>query len=137
MDGRLMFPLDPDGPVDRPTICLEKSMTRQSEAESCDINVIMRRYEKTGLLPVSTREAVFTDVSEVGSFREALEVIQRATEGFLELPVAVRARFQNDPVAFVDFCGDPENRAELEELGLVEKAAEAVPASPAPGGTPA
>ena len=43
----------PQGGVDRPTVCEEKSLTRQSEAESCDINQIMKRYEKTGVLPRS------------------------------------------------------------------------------------
>lgn len=122
---RLLFPDWPFGGVDIPTVCSEKSMTRQSEAGSCDINAIMRGYEKTGVLPVEAREAVFADVSTLGSFREVLDVIQAATEGFMELPARVRARFDNDPVAFVDFCGRPENRAELVELGLVEAPAPA------------
>lgn len=126
MGDRLLFPEWPQGGVDRPTVCKEKSMTRQSEAESCDINQIMKRFEKTGVLPVDTREAVFTDVSEIGSFREALDVVARATEGFMALPAHVRAEFGNDPVAFVDYCSDPANRGHLEELGLVEKA-EAAP----------
>lgn len=130
MGERLLYPDWPYGGIDRPTVCQEKSMTRQSEAEACDINSIMKRYEKTGVLPVDTREAVFTDVSEVGSFREALDVVARATEGFMQLPAAVRARFGNDPVAFVDFCGDQANRGELEELGLVEKAEKAPEVAP-------
>lgn len=126
MAERLLYPDWPYGGVDRPTVCGEKSMTRQSEAESCDINQIMKRFEKTGVLPMDTREAVFTDVSEIGSFREALDVVARATAGFMELPAKVRERFGNDPVYFVDFCQDPANRGELEELGLVETA-EAAP----------
>lgn len=117
---RLLFPDWPDGGIDRPTVCKEKTLTRQSEADACDINFIMKRYEKTGILPVSAKEAAFTDVSEVGSFREALDVIQRAEEGFMQLPAKVRERFGNDAVAFVDFCSDPANLAELQDLGVVE-----------------
>lgn len=118
--GRLLFPEDPNGPVDIPTVCPEKSLTRQSEAESCDINVIMKRYEKTGVLPQDMREAVFADVSAFGSFREVMETVRQATDGFMALPADVRARFANDPVSFIDFCADPANLGELERLGLVE-----------------
>lgn len=108
------------GGVDSPTVCREKSMTRQSDAEGADINQIMRRYEKTGVLPLDTREAVFTDVSAIGSYRDALEVMQKAQEGFLALAPAIREQFFNDPVAFLDFASRPENRAELEKLGVLE-----------------
>lgn len=129
MSGRLMYPSDPDGPVDNPTICREKSMTRQSEAEECDINRIMARYEKTGVLPLETREAVFMDVSELGTYQDVLANIQKAEAGFLQLPPKVRERFGNDVASFLDFC-QVANPAELEELGLVEKAPEGAVATP-------
>jgi phage internal scaffolding protein len=129
---RYLYPEWRQGGVDDPTVCSEKSLTRQSDALGADINDIMGRWEKTGVVPFSGREPVFADVSSVGSFREAQEVMVRAQEGFMALPAAVRARFGNDPVAFLDFCGDAANRPELEELGLVEKTAPAVvpPAKP-------
>lgn len=133
MSGRLLFPLDPEGPVDNPTMFVgEKSLTRQSEAAACDINEIMKRAEQTGLLPLEMRVPTYGDVSELGSFREAMEVVGRATEAFMALPVKVRKRFSNDPVEFVDFCSDPANRGELESLGLVEKAAAPVAPAVAP-----
>lgn len=133
MTDRLLFPDWPFGGVDRPTVCKEKSLTRQAGAEEADINFIMKRYEKTGVLPLETQERVFADVSELGSFREAMDVVRAAEESFMSLPARVRARFENDPVAFVDFCSDPGNRDELVQLGLVEPAAEAAPVAPAEG----
>lgn len=109
-----------NGGVGGPTVCREPTLTKQSEAAATDINVIMKRYEQTGLLPQAVREAVFTDVSQVGDFRTALEVIRVAQEGFMQLPAQVRAEFRNDPAEFVDFCSDPGNRARMVELGLVE-----------------
>lgn len=132
MKGRLLFPEDPEGPRDIPTVCKEPSMTRQSEAESCDINVLMKRYEKTGVLPMDMREAVFADVSSFGSFREVMETVRKATDAFMELPAATRAQFGNDPVTFIDFCGDPANLPELERLGLVETAQAPVSSEVAP-----
>lgn len=109
-----------NGGVYTETVCREPTLTKQSEAAACDINLIMKNYDRTGLLPQAVKEAVFMDVSEVGDFRTALAVIQTAQEGFMRLPAVVRAEFRNDPAEFVDFCSDPGNRARLVELGLVE-----------------
>lgn len=119
MGDRYLFPDYKDGAIDRPTVCQEKSLTRQSDLEGSDINAIMKRFEKTGVLPLDTREALFTDVSGIGSYRDALEVIQRAQEGFLALSPAIRERFGNDPVAFLDFTSDPKNMAELTAMGVL------------------
>lgn len=97
-----------------------KSLTRQSEADACDVNLIMARYEKTGVLPSVGREAFFADVSEMGDYREALENVRRADEAFMSLPAKVRGRFGNDAAEFLDFCSDVENRAEMVEMGLIE-----------------
>lgn len=123
MSQRQLYPDWPFGAIDEPTVCKEKSATRQSEAEASDINFIMKRYEKTGVLPVATREALFMDVSNFGTFHEALQHVEEARSAFDALPPKVRARFQNDPVAFVDFCSTPGNRDELVQLGLVEETA--------------
>lgn len=132
---RLLFPQWPQGGVDRPTVDFGKSLTRQSDAESADINVIMNRFEKTGVMPVNAREAVFADVSQIGSFRDAQDAIIRGQEAFMALPAAVRARFENDPVQLMDFASDPANLPELVKLGLVEAAAAAVE-PPAAAGPP-
>lgn len=116
---RLLYPDWPQGGIDRPTVCKEKSLCRQSDFEGSDINAIMKRFEKTGVLPLDTREALFTDVSAIGSYRDALEVMQRAQEGFLALPPGIRERFGNDPVAFLDFTSDPRNMAELTAMGVL------------------
>lgn len=119
MSERLLFPDWPFGGIDRPTVGFEKSLTRQSELESSDINAVMKRYEKTGVLPLDTREAIFTDVSAVGSYRDAVEVMVKAQEGFLALSPGIREKFGNDPVAFLDFASRPENAGELEKLGVL------------------
>lgn len=136
MDQRLLFPDWPHGAIDTPTICKEKSMARQSEFESSDINAIMKRFEKTGVLPMDTRPALFQDVSEIGSYRDALETMRLAEEGFMALSPAIRDKFGNDPVAFLDFTSRPENFAELQAMGILEApdtpkdVAPAAPAAP-------
>lgn len=41
----------------------EPSMTHQSHAESCDINNIIRQFDRTGLLPPPKRPGQYADVS--------------------------------------------------------------------------
>ncbi len=106
-----------------------KSLTRQSEANACNINTIMAKYDKTGLLPVHNRESFYADVSQMGDYQSALENVRMADDAFMELPAKVRAKFDNEVGLFLDFCSDPGNRDEMVEMGLVEApAAVAAPA---------
>lgn len=126
-------------PPPKPVLAkFEKTLTRDSEAKDCDVNVIMARYEKTGMLPVDNRQAFFADVSEMGDYRSALHQVKMADEFFMSLPAKVRSRFDNDPAAFLDFVSDPASRDEMVELGLLEKPkASEGPAPGAPEVTPA
>ena len=113
----------------------DKSLTKQSEAKATDINVIMARYEKTGVIPVSKRQAFFADVSTVADYRSVIERVRAVSEYFMEQPAELRAEFENDPAVFLDFISDPQNVGELRELGLLEEEGEAPPVeevAPAP-----
>lgn len=101
--------------------------TRQSEKAACDINKIVGRFRKTGILPAGVRQGIYADVSTVTDYREALDRVMVADKAFMMLPAAMRAKFANDPAEFLDFCSNPANRDELVELGLVPKE-ESVPA---------
>lgn len=106
------------------------SRARQSEAKYADINLIMAKYEKTGVLPPATREGFFADVSMVGDYRDAVARVEKMDEYFLHLPVDVRKKFEHDPAAFLDFVSDQKNLAEIEEMGLIAKSEEEVPVKP-------
>lgn len=99
--------------------CADKSLAVQSAAEECDINTIVKRFGLTGQLPSGVRAPTYGDFTEVVDFQTAMNAIATARESFDTLPAHVRARFQNDPAAFVDFCSDDANRAEAVKLGLV------------------
>lgn len=103
------------------------SLTRQSEANACDINKIMKKYEKTGILPQRDRPLMFADVSTVGDYRSALHSVRRAEELFAAQPAEVRRKFDNDPALFLDFCSNPKNRDEMKDLGLLEKDPDPIP----------
>ena len=119
-----------------------EDMAKQSMKDECDINQIMARYIKTGVL-----EHVRTYSPEYGyatglDFKEAMDLVVGAQAMFSELPSAIRKRFANDPAQFLDFVSNPDNVEELRKLGLTKPGLrvaepEAEPGKPGEGGTPA
>lgn len=93
--------------------------TKQAFAEECDVNRIMRRYVKTGELPVGGRVASYGDFSGPAELLEARALIVRAEAQFAALPATVREKFKNDPAAFLMFVQNPDNRPEMKKLGLL------------------
>lgn len=107
--------------------------TKQEFKSECDINNIMARYRKTGVLgePARLAAARFGDFSQVPTFMEMQEKISAAYELFAALPAAVRKQFDNDPGQFIDASETPEGRDLMKKLGLGKEA------SPQPsGGSP-
>lgn len=111
---------------------VEPSRTLQSDAEAADINNILKRYEKTGLLPDMILENPrYGDFSDVPSYQEALEIVTRSHEQFAALDAHIRQRFSNDPALFLEFAQNPANMKEMVKLGLAtEKAPETTPVQP-------
>lgn len=109
-----------------------RSLTRQSMKAESDINNILARYAKTGLLThVSERSPLYLDVSEVSDYREALEQVRVTSLFFGKLPASIRTHFKNDAASFLDFMTNEDNRAEAIALGLVP--AETAPVDEVPG----
>ncbi len=108
-----------------------ESMTRQSEAAACDINNIVKKYKVTGVLPFNKGDPIYADVAEMGDYRTAIEQVRLADMMFLKLPSGIRANFDNDPAAFLDFVSDEDNRPEMENMGLIQKPVVAADAEPA------
>lgn len=107
------------------------SLTQKSDAKDADINVIVRKYVKTGQLPQMTLQALTGDFTNALDFRQAQEHLKAARDAFEALPAAVRKRFGNDPAEFIDFATNEENIAELRKLGLAPEP-EAPPPKPEP-----
>lgn len=100
----------------------QESRTKQHFKDECDINQIMEKYARTGVLPIPVNSrAVYGDYSTPFDFQEAQELIIRAREQFEALPSGLRNRFGNDPKNFLAFCSDPGNKKEMGELGLLKE----------------
>lgn len=115
--------------------CEGESRTQQNFQAECDINNIVRRYQKTGLVNhVNGKSGEFLDLSAPIDYRTAVETVQAANDSFMGLPSEVRSQFGNDPAAFVDFMSDPRNLDQAVAMGLAiapEKAPEPVLETPA------
>lgn len=99
--------------------CKPESKTVQSQKKDSDINVIVKRFGLTGQLPQVRRPPMIGDFTDAPlDYRGALERIKEAEDSFAAMSAAVRKRFKNDPVAFVEFCSDPKNLDEMRSMGL-------------------
>lgn len=92
----------------------------QSHKAACDINKIVRRFQKTGAIEHQTKhEARYDDMTGT-DFHTAMNLVTNAQTMFNELPANVRKRMDNDPGKFLDFVQDPANKAEAIELGIMD-----------------
>ena len=114
--------------------CEDESLAIQSAEEEANINTIVRRFNLTGELPNDFRMPQSGDFTGVPDFHTAMNLVVKAQEEFLKVPAQVRARFGNDPQAFMAFLEDDANREEAKRLGLLR--AEATTGNPvvAPAG---
>lgn len=109
-----------DKPV-RPTVKCGPSMTKQSFREHVEINNVIARYRKSGIVDHLNRNpGYFGDVSNIKSYQESLNVVIEAQDKFASLPANIRERFANDPALFIQFMSDPKNVDEAIKLGLVQ-----------------
>lgn len=102
-------------------LCLDASKTVQDQRDEVDINTIVRRFGLTGKLPDDVRTPQYGDFTNIGTFHEACNVVAEANEMFEELPAELRARFDNDPEKYVEFCIDERNLPEMVKLGLAKE----------------
>lgn len=79
----------------------------------------MKRFTKTGVIEHLNHKQPQYGFVTGEDFRESLETIQKARESFAELPADLRQDFDNDPSKFLDFVHNPENMAEMAEMGLL------------------
>jgi len=98
--------------------CDDASLTQQQFKEESDINTIVSRFMKSGVLPDSINMPQYMDYEGVFDFQSAMNTVRQADENFMRMDAKVRARFNNSPQEFLEFFGNPENTEEAIRLGL-------------------
>ena len=99
----------------------EPSLTKKSFANECDINKILKKYQKTGAIDHLNKNEVSYGFATSDDFTASMEIVQRGQTMFEELPSSIRTKFENDPAQFLDFVQDENNLEEMQELGLANK----------------
>ena len=100
----------------------EKSLTKQEFRDQCDVNRIMDKYQKTGLLDhVSRYQGQYGDFADAPDYHTALNKMYEADAMFMTVPSSIREMFNNDAGEFLEFVMDPANEAEMREIGLLPK----------------
>ena len=95
--------------------------TRQAHKDECDINVIMGKYLKNGLIShVNEYQGEYGDFAAI-DFHEAMNTVIEAQNMFETVPSEIREQFGNDPGAFLEFAVNPDNEERMQELGLVPR----------------
>jgi len=98
--------------------CEDASLTQQQFKEDSDINTIVDRFMKSGVLPNPVNMPQYVDYEGVFDFQSAMNVVRQADENFMRMDAKVRARFNNSPQEFLEFFANPENTDEAIRLGL-------------------
>lgn len=101
------------------------SLVQRSSKDECDINLIMKKYEKSRILThVNKYAGEYGDFSNVPDYKTGLERVMEADAMFMSLPASIRDRFNNDPGKFIEFATNADNIGEMRSMGLAPKAPE-------------
>lgn len=106
-------------------LCEDESLAVQNAKDESDINTIVRRFGLTGELPSDVAMPQSGDFVGAPDFQTSMNLVRQAQEEFLRVPADIRARFGNDPGAFMAFLDDDANRAEAQRMGLLKPVPEA------------
>lgn len=108
-------------------VCEGDSRAKQSFRDECDINLIMRKFQKTGVIEhVKQHGAKYGNfLAAPASYHEAANLVKQAEQMFLTIPAKVRKAFGNDPgelLACVEAArnGDADQFDRLAKLGLLK-----------------
>lgn len=109
----------------KPGMTFEKpSLTQQHFKDECDINKIIERFTRTGLMPQYPGEDMqYGDYTTSVDYHEAMTIVAQAKQQFEALPSSVRDKFDNDPAKMLDFVSKKENIEESVKLGLLNREA--------------
>lgn len=100
--------------------CEEPTLAQQQFKDEADINNILRQFNVTGELPDAPLPPKYGDFTGISDYKTALDRVIAADEAFMNLPAAIRTKFDNDAANLISFLDDDKNRLEAEKLGLVD-----------------
>ncbi len=95
-----------------------EDLCEQTHKEDCDVNTIMRKFQKTGIIEHRAKHGLQYGNVPAMDYREAMETVAISNSMFEELPSKARQYFDNDPAKFLEFTENPENIEKLATLDI-------------------
>lgn len=113
---RNAYSIRPKGRVTTPT---GPGLTEQRHMKECDIHNILGKQKRGQMITHLAKHAgTYGDYTNAPDFMTAQLIVTNAMTMFESIPADIRARFGNDPAAFLDFIQEEGNREEIEALGF-------------------
>lgn len=118
-----------------------ESRTQQHFRESVDINNILAKYRKTGIIEhVKRAKERYGDFSELAEYGKNMDKVAKAQQSFEMLPAELRNQFQNNIPKFFEYIQKEENKEQCIKWGIFDapkepKAGTPAAADPAPQAT--
>lgn len=96
----------------------KKGRTKQSFKAECDINNIVGRFAKSGIIEHENTHTPQYGFAPNMDLKESFQMMQNASEKFENLSPEIRENFNNSPAEFLEFVDNPSNRPEWAAMGL-------------------
>lgn len=114
--------------------CRDATLTQQNGKEEADINTIVNRFLKTGLVPQVPVPPTYQQFDDVFDFQTAMNVVAAGKASFEKMPADIRDAFHNNPQLFVEtidtWLAEPNSEIREKNLELLRAMNLAVPAGP-------
>lgn len=99
----------------------DPSQTIQDQKDSCDINLILQKYNRTGVIEhVKEIDGQFGDYTGM-DYQDMMNQVARADQVFMTLPSAERAKFNHSTAEWLDHIQNPDNIEDMRD-GSIDNA---------------
>lgn len=118
-----MFTVDrsQDANYVKPVVNTGPGLTKQEFKDESDVNNIMRKYQKQGIITWQSRVTPEFMQTDPIDFQDAMNIVNDSNRQFSELPSDIRKEFSNDPKKFFEFVSDPKNADKMYDLGIAKR----------------
>nr|UXQ88049.1 MAG: internal scaffolding protein [Microvirus sp.] len=101
--------------------CGPETKTKQSMADECNVNLIVRKHGMAALDETWKNTIQTFGTQHSLEYKASLDLVRSADALFEQLPSKVRNKFGGDPQEFLAFMEDEANMDEAAELGLLSQ----------------
>jgi phage internal scaffolding protein len=99
----------------------KSDLVQQHQKEQCDINAILKKYNKTGVIQhVKEHEGKFGDFTGM-DYQQMMQQCRSAEEVFMSLPAQERKKFNNDVAEYLDHIQNPDNWEDMKDGSIDNK----------------